>query len=296
MAIPRRAAWLTAVPLTALALLATVPAAPALGLSPSACRVRNVDTGVTRRTLQAAVDAASPSQRLTVRGVCHGVTTIAQDLAIVGIRPRGAAKPRLDGDRGGSVVTVEPVATVSMRKLAINGGSGSEVVSVGVLDGGGVVNKGTLVLRRVVVRGNRATNGGGLYNDGALTLRDSSVVRNTVTTHGGGIIIDLGATVRLMGSTRISGNTAAHWGGGIYNGNATLTLRGSTVVKDNTAEQRGGGIYNDAATLRLVGAASIHHNTAPVGFGGGVFKDGGTYDNVVCGGNVHHNTGGNCAE
>ena len=273
--------------------VATSPAAPTLGLSSTACRVKNLDIGSTRR-FQKAVDAASSDQRLTVRGVCHGITTIGKNLTIIGTRPPGAAKPKLDGDDGGSVIAIAPATTVTVRKLTIADGSGP-LCLFGDECGGGIRNEGTLMLRDVTVRGNSAESGGGIYNDGTLVLRAVIVKGNTATRHGGGMITDLGSITRLNGSTVIRDNTAGHWGGGVYNGNAALTLNGAAVIRDNTASMRGGGVYNDAATLTLNGSASIHHNTAPAGAAGGVAQNGGTYNNVVCGGNVHHNIGGNCA-
>ena len=88
--------------------VATSPAAPTLGLSSTACRVKNLDTGSTRRSLQKAVDAASSDQRLTVRGVCHGITTIGKNLTIIGIRPPGSRQAKTRGDDDGSVIVTRP--------------------------------------------------------------------------------------------------------------------------------------------------------------------------------------------
>ena len=46
------------------------------------------------------------SQHLTVRGVCHGITAIHVSLTITGIRPGKAARPTLNGDKGGTVLTI----------------------------------------------------------------------------------------------------------------------------------------------------------------------------------------------
>ena len=109
------------------------------------------------------------------------------------------------------------------------------------------------------------------------------------------MITDIGSITRLNGSTVNRDNTAGHWGGGIYNGNAALTLNGSTVIRDNTASHEGRrGLqrrrHAHPQRLRL-----DPPQFGPAGAAGGVAQNGGTYNNVVCGGNVHHNVGGNCA-
>jgi hypothetical protein len=158
-----------------LALAATlVVAAPAAAAAPTACRVKNLDTGVTKASLQKAHDAAKKGHRLTVRGTCAGITTVRKSLVISGIRNATSGKPFLDGKLNGTGVTVRPSVKVAMRGLTIR---------YGVADlGGGIRNEGSLVLRDVVVRGNTADRGAGVYNQGGkLTLNGS---------HRDGVILD----------------------------------------------------------------------------------------------------------
>lgn len=84
--------------LAALALVVALPALPASATSPTACRVKNLDTGITKWTLQKAVRAASPDDRLTVRGTCFGVTTIGTSLRVTGIRTRTSGNERFQLD------------------------------------------------------------------------------------------------------------------------------------------------------------------------------------------------------
>ena len=72
---------------SALALVATVAvASPASAASPTACRVKNLDTGVTKASLQKAVKAAKGGHRLTVKCTCKGTTTMGKNLSITGVR------------------------------------------------------------------------------------------------------------------------------------------------------------------------------------------------------------------
>jgi hypothetical protein len=235
-------------------LLVTAPAAA----SPTACRVKNLDTGVTRSSLQQAHNAAKKGHRLTVRGTCVGVTTLRKSLTITGITTATSGKPILDAKLNGTVVTVRPAATVTLKGLTIRGGATPG-------DGGGVYNRGTLVLRDVVVRGNTAESGGGIYNaGGTLTLNGSSSIRGNTADWGGGIYNE-GVTLTLNGSSSIRGNHAEVGGGGIRN-LGTLTLNGSSSIRGNTA--LGGGGIDNRGTLTLNDSSSIRANTA--GYAGGV--------------------------
>jgi hypothetical protein len=67
-------------------LISALPGSVASAASPRACRVYNVDKEIGRNTLQRAVWAADPGDRLAVRGRCTGTTRIGKDLHIRGMR------------------------------------------------------------------------------------------------------------------------------------------------------------------------------------------------------------------
>ena len=103
--------------------------------------------------------------------------------------------------------------------------------------GGGIHNEGTLIFDgTVLVSGNTAGSGGGIFNQGTLTFTRSTVEGNSARYRCGGGIFSVGEDVTLTDST-ISGNTAV-CGGGIHN-RGTLTLTNS-VVSSNTAAGNGG--------------------------------------------------------
>jgi hypothetical protein len=255
-----------------LALAATLlAAAPAAAASPTACRVKNLDTGVTKPTLQKAHAAAKAGQRLTVRGTCVGVTTLRKSLTITGITTATSGKPILDAKLNGTVVRVRPAASVTLKGLTIRGGAGMVL-------GGGVLNEGRLVLRDVIVRGNTTSFlGGGVANGGSLTLAGSSSIRGN-TADGGGGVYNWG-TLTLAGSSSIRGNTADVIGGGVDNDvQGVLKLKDSSRISQNIAGDSGGGVYNDGA-LRMRGSSSITGNDAG-GVGGGVWNYLGRLDGV----------------
>lgn len=270
--------------LAAASLIVAVPAMPALGLSPTQCKVKDIESGVTKTSLQAAVRAAKGGDHLTVRGVCHGTTLIAKNLSIAGIRPAGAAKPALDGDAAGTVVTIAFGNKVSIRKLLITDGAGST-------GAGGVDNRGKLTLTGVAVRYNADT---GILSQPGTTLilnGASSVDHNTAMANGGGI--NSAGTVILNDSSSVHHNTAS-LGGGFINGSlSTFTLNDSSSVHDNTAGD-GAGAWNEG-TITIGPSASIHHNTATTS-GGGVIEYCGTLSGSYCGTLIHDNSPDDCKD
>jgi hypothetical protein len=286
-------------------MLATV--APVAADAPRACRVTDLDTGRSTGSLGRAVRAASAGDRLVVRGTCRGVTWIGKDLHIRGVRTATAGRPVFDGAGTGTVLKIGANASVTLRDLTVRHGAAPV--------GGGIYNRGTLVLRDVVVRASTASeDGGGIYNyaRAILRLRGSSVVRgNTAAQEGGGIgnlgtlvvagsstivgnsadmsgggvaiFLDV-ATMVMKGSSSITGNAAAGAsvftavGGGVST-NGMVTMQDSSVISGNTSARLGGGVHVDPqGGLVMRDASSIHDNEAIDG--GGVFAFGGSLDGL----------------
>jgi nitrous oxidase accessory protein NosD len=186
---------------------------------PDGCRVRDRDTGIVSRTLQAAVDRARGGARLVVRGTCAGSTTIDRDLRIRGSRRDGSGPATLQGGPGGPVVTIAAGARVTLAALRIRRGSGSAA-------GGGLRNEGSLVLREVLVRGNQAADGGGVYNAAGATLRlgRGTILRaNRADGSGGGVYNATGASLTMSERAGISRNVAGVGGGGLHDAGGTLS-------------------------------------------------------------------------
>jgi len=121
----------------------------------------------------------------------------------------------------------------------------------GNLDGGGIINEGTLTLTDCTVMFNTATSrGGGIMNAyGTLTITNSTVSDNTSITGDGGGIFNFDGTVTLNNSTITNNHAVNFMGGGIYNRiNSTLTLTDCTV-SDNTAGTWGGGIGSNGTMI-----------------------------------------------
>lgn len=250
--------------------IAAVALAPLASASASTkCVVTDTTAGhtSTNSTLQAAVNAASPGDALTVSGTCLGDTSINEDLTIT-----GSSGATLNGGNTqaspGTVVTIGVLhvpggPTVTMTGLKITGGYAG--------DGGGVLNYAVALLSHDKIVGNAAASGGGIYTIGVLLLANSTVSGNTATAElgGGGLYEDFGGTATISHST-ISANTASINGGAIYNCGGTVTLSDSTSVSNNSAAY-GGGAYEDSRcntynsndpTSLVLGNATMSGNSA----------------------------------
>ena len=271
----------------ALTLVMALRATSVSAASPTACRVRNTITGKSYPALQAAVDAASRGDRLAAKGVCHGGTVIDKDLAIEGIR---TSTPRavLDGDGKTRVLLIEAGIRVKVRSLVIRDGSahvprwvmGRRPRCDGGLScgrmGGGIQNRGSLILQDVVVRGNVAGySGGGIQNGGSLVLKGTTeITKNVVRTDSGagGGIATVRGRVTLTDDSRVSRNRSPGGGGGIDSYDSIVTLDdNSSVTRNRALNGNGGGISSVASVVTLNDDSSISGNTA--GYGGGVWSD-----------------------
>jgi hypothetical protein len=182
----------------------------------------------------------------------------------ISIEGPGAGLMTVRRDTGGdyNIFTVDYGPTVSISGLTITNGS------VTNLDGGGIVNAGTLTLTDCLLSGNSAGGfaeafGGGIYNLGTLTVSNCTISGNTAFAggayiyengYGGGIYNE--GTLTVSDCT-ITGNSAnghddspgyagAGFGGGIDNA-GTLTLSNSTVAGNHASGDLGGGAYGDGA-------------------------------------------------
>jgi hypothetical protein len=179
----------------------------------------------------------------------------------------GANKLAVSGGNTSRVFEVAAASSVTLSGLTISNGNS--------VDGGGILNAGTLTVTGCTVSGNYTTNsGGGIYNTGTLTVSDCSLFGNIAVYDGGGGIYNAG-TLTVNGGN-VSLNRAGA-GGGIYNaGTATVghcTVSGNEAVSGDFYSV-GGGIYNLGAGSALTVSNSIFTSNTPDNING-PFTDGG---------------------
>jgi len=179
-----------------------------------------------------------------------------------------AGSTTIDAQQQGRVMTVQsrdPAFVVSISGLTLKDGLTPTCTEPPgpcpeVVDGGGIINFGTLSITNSTLSGNTASScrscvarGGGIFNAGTLSLTNSTLRGNTAcsgdncTGFGGGIYNDSGCDgcsglggVTLRNDTMTvnaaySGTGSSGDGGGIYNNSGSLTSHNDTI-KNNTPD------------------------------------------------------------
>jgi hypothetical protein len=227
----------------------------------------------------------------------EGIISLAAPLpAIDGslnlLGPRGGAVI-VDGDGYGSVVRINPGATVSITDLTIAGGNAGAAGDGGIAgaagnggnagvagdggDGGprgsGIANRGTLTVTDCTITGNAAAAGGGIWNAGTLTVADCTISDNSApiaanaAAAGGGI---WNAGTLTVADCTISDNSAPI-GGGLFN-EGTATIMTSTVA-DNNSSNVAGAIDNEGTLA--ISSSTLTGNSAST-LAGGILATGST--------------------
>jgi hypothetical protein len=231
----------------------------------------------------------------------HGTATLSDTSSIRGNSPVG-------------VLNSGSLTLYDRSSISHNQGFGDQYAH-----GGGVINRGVLIMNgSSVISHDTSGRGGGVSNGGTLILNDSSTIRDNRADFygGGGVSVGTGGSVTLNGASSIRGNWARSGAIGIslglfWSGSAgvevmglgTLTLNDTSAIRGNEAGF-GGGVYmsagpgDDAGTLTMTGTSRITGNTARRS-GGGLTSDP-LRSTLVGGGrgpdgNVRRNSPSDCA-
>jgi Ca2+-binding RTX toxin-like protein len=198
----------------------------------------------------------------------NGLPSITSPITIIGAGANTTVIERDVSAPDFRIVHVAAGGILTLEALAIRRGSASS-------RGGGIANRGTLMLRRSTISDNSSDfGGGGIFNTsgGTLSITDSTISMNRNDIFGGGGILNDGSTLTITNST-ISDNTSGAGGGtggaGIYNRTgSTLTITNSTISgnTNSSGNGRGGGIFS-GGTVNL-NNVTITNNTAQIEGGG----------------------------
>ena len=247
--------------------------------------IQEVDSpAISEGTCAAAAFGANtivlPQATLDVNGELTVAATV-NDLTITGA---GASQTELYGGGQGRLLDVVSGATVTITGVTFDNGQASAgesdngaLAGATPLDGGAILNSGTLTLSGDVFQKNNAGGvnpfggslpggqGGAISNTGTLTINDVQFTDNQAGPGG----IGTTGTVSPTGGTGGTGDLGGD-GGAIFNTGA-LTITNSTFG-GNTAGAGGsggvGGIGSTAGGAGGVGAAG--------GSGGAIASDGGS--------------------
>jgi hypothetical protein len=241
--------------------MAVFSAVPAFGNTITVTNMLDSGPG----SLRDAIATAAPGDTINFSLASPATITLASTLTIssnLTISGPGASSLAISGNKSVQVFSVGVGITVTISGLTIEGGSGSI--------GGGIYNKGTLIVTNSTLSGNSASSGGGgIYNSGTLMLSSSTLLANTTSQYGGGIANDAGM-LTLTNST-LSGNSALR-GGGIWNTNGSALNVTNSTLSGNSGSQLGGGIWNTIGSTLNVTNSTFSGNSSNGGYGGGIYN------------------------
>lgn len=229
--------------------------------------------------LQPAVNAARSGDVLRVHGLCAGNIDVPGAGSATSLTLQGVFGAGLRGAGAGTTLLIHDGVIASVAGLKITGGRD-------VFEGGGIgVFSATLRLSNSTVSDNHACTGAGVAVVGSTaTITNTSIIGNSAAnsaitcdyTSGGGLEIELGSTLTMIGSV-VRANAVADGGVGggldIFGANATVI---GSVVHGNSADWNGGAISAQYGSRLDVRGSSISGNVAVRNGGGGVVIDGAT--------------------
>lgn len=228
-----------------------------------------------KRTVQAGIDAAAAvggevwvragtyAQRVTLRAGAHVYGGFAGAETMRDQRDFRANVTILDGQGGGSVVTVQSV-----------------VLGLSTIDG-------------FTIRNGKASTGGGIFcSSSSPTIANNTITDNAASsslsydTRGGGIYCCSSSSPAIVNNT-VMRNIAGEKGGGIYL-SASSPAIANNVITDNTAPF-GGGICCESSSPMIVNntiaanaaCSSFSDSSAAGGYGGGIYCYSSSFPTVV---------------
>jgi predicted outer membrane repeat protein len=164
------------------------------------------------------------------------------------------------------LISVDNGASVTLQRVTVRDGRPPASNTSGY-HGGGISNKGTLLIENSVITNNRtgtSSKGGGIYNEGTMTLRGSRVHLNEAkgASIGGGIY---SSGTLIIENSVIRENVSDKHGGAIYT-HGPITILDSTIEK-NVSKDYGGGLSADSGAKVSIERSTISANQSRRGGG-----------------------------
>ena len=194
---------------------------------------------------------------------------IKDDLLIVG---KGIGSTIIDANGIDRVFEVFDGATLTLKDLTITGGLTS-------LEGGGILNRGNLILDNVNILDNAATRDGGgvaAVGDGDILLLDAIFTDNSTNRDGGGLYARGGDIDIIIDDAQFTDNFAKSDGGaiGLRQVIGDINITDSNIT--NNQARRGAGVWLDR-TSADIDSTTIDSNGEISGVrtvqGGGIWVD-----------------------
>ena len=207
-------------------------------LAAPAASAQTIGVNCASANLQTKIDNATTGSTLLIKGTCHGQFAIGKDLTL-----KGNPTATIDGDSGGTTLTVTGARSIHLRSLIVTGGLAER--GAGIDQEGG----GLLTLDHVTLRGNQAAGasavGGGIFGQHAVVaIRNSTIANNHAVSSGSGLAVAQGAAAEVQnGSLTISHS--------VIRGNRT------TAVSDASLAEADGAVFAFETTTNVTSSQFI---------------------------------------
>lgn len=227
-----------------------------------------------------AIDAAADASghaTIALRGSQIVVTgdVIVEDPAAHRDDKQGAELLTISASGDARIFEIQDTARVEIHGVTLRDGAGTRAAGSrpGVLPGGAISNRGTLLLSGVVLEDNFSAQGGAVHNAGTLTI-ENSVLRNNSATTGGALLTEYLSDTTINRSVitdnRAEGRLAD--GGGIA-ARGPITIDRSEI-SHNTSQARGGGLRTEGLTTITYSTISNNRTLDSDSTGGGISSHG----------------------
>lgn len=142
---------------------------------------------------------------------------------------------------------IQNIGTLRVIRSIISDNFGGHV-------GGGIQNRGSLLVENSTIAHNASADGGGIFNLGSLVIRNSAIVFNsTDCCQPGGGILNLGGSVEMINSTIAKNRAGIPGGGGLSNHICSSPFCGTvgqagrvSIINSTIAENVAGGSFLSA--------------------------------------------------
>ena len=246
-------------------------------------------------------DLALADNTITVAGTLNATQTTGDSVTASSVTIKGYdTNATINGNAGGSALTIAAAKTFTIQQLNITGGSTSQGGGINITAaatvnlnsgakiygnatktpgsgyGGGVyvcsgatlnINNGSEIYSNTALSGDYCS-GGGVFSEGTVNVKTGSKLYKN-SAKNGGAIYNLG-TLAMSGGT-IGGSAddknTAKYGGGINNASGKeVTISGGELsynsATDDSGEQVCGGAILNYGKITISDAATISYNTA----------------------------------
>ena len=198
----------------------------------------------------------------------EGPVKITSDISIIGEDPSTTI---IDGNLETGIFVISDSSNSAIQNLEITSGYGDwDNIGDSNYYGGGVKNRGNLILKNCWLKDNVAGRGGGFFNEGDLTVKNCAISGNDVWGSGGGGGYIVGGSVTISDCAFFENSNGGELDSALRIENGTVTIKRSKFF-DNLGGDIGRAIGN-GGILTMIGCEIINNGGGIRNWGVAIIK------------------------